>query len=63
MKKSQTTTNPTDYQRGAIHCAAGIKPREDESDGYYTGYGDQYAKEQIADALMEEPRLWTETHS
>ena len=63
MKKSQTTTNPTDYQRGAIHCAAGMKPRLEQPYSYYDGYGDQYAKEQIADALTEEPKLWTKKHS
>lgn len=35
-----------DYQQGVLDCLNNKIPKNGMSDEYYSGYGDQYAKEQ-----------------
>ena len=36
----------SDYEQGVQDCKNGVIPKDDMSDEYCNGYGDQYAKEQ-----------------
>jgi len=35
-----------DLERGEYDCVLGYQAQEGQSDAYYVGYGEQYAKEQ-----------------
>ena len=45
----------TDYERGELDCVLGYAVASDcESDEYYRGYGEQYAKDQNATWYSEQ---------
>jgi oxalate decarboxylase/phosphoglucose isomerase-like protein (cupin superfamily) len=48
--KPVTFNDLTDYERGEYDCVHNHPVRDNESPDYYSGYGDAYAQEQIADA-------------
>jgi len=41
----------TDYERGEYDCVHGHEALEGQSDKYNEGYGEQYAREQMAGAI------------
>lgn len=53
LNEEETQQRKDDYARGKRDCDNGIRSRENESDSYYMGYGEQYAHEQILTHFSE----------
>jgi hypothetical protein len=52
--KPKTFSDLTDYERGEYDCVHGHQARDCDTDEYYRGYGETYAKEQSATWYSEQ---------
>jgi len=50
--------NLSDYEKGEYDAYIGYKAKLDQSDEYYFGYGDEYARQQNETARSDEQLLY-----
>ena len=53
LNKEETLQRIADYQQGVSDCDNGIRSKDNQSEDYYRGYGDQFKKEQNLTHIWE----------